>query len=317
MSFSSDIKRELASLKPGSRDAMLAELSAILENSADIRLNPFGLRIMTENAMAISRVELLLSRIFNITLEVRGRYGLHGSRVRTYEGIFQDRDAVPDVLHEVGFLSDDEESVVREPDESLLESEEGLRAYLRGAFLGSGSLIDPYKKYHLEFIGRTEAFACRVQSLLGRVGIPARYLERKRASARSVWVVYLKDGEDIVDVLNLIGAHAALLRMEEIRVEKEVRNAINRQCNCDNANSQKAVNAAVRVIEDIEYLQERGLFDILPELLRETAELRLENPEISLQELGSMLEKPVGKSGVNHRLKKISEIAAEFRRDED
>ncbi len=315
MSFSSDVKRELPALPIGSRDFMLAELAAILENSAEIRLKPSGIRVITENSMAIARVEALMKSIFNVTMEVRGRFGLHGSHIRTYELVFQDRDCVLDVLQEVGFLSadDDGAELVRVPDPALLETSEGRRAFLRGAFLGSGFIADPYKKYHLEFAGRTEAYAGRLLTVLGEEGISARYLERRRGTARSTWVLYLKDGSDIVDLLNMIGAHGSLLRMEEIRVEKEVRNAINRKCNCDNANSQKTVSAAVRVTEDILYLQRRGHFDLLSPALKEVALARLEDPEAPLAELGRMLDTPLGKSGVNHRLNKISEIAAELR----
>ncbi len=314
MSFTSEIKRELAPILGPNRDAMLAELAALCEN-ADVCLRPAGIRILTENAMAIRKLGLLMRQVFNITVEVRGRYGLHGSRARSYEGVFQDRDTVFDVLAEIGFLRGDEEepSIEREPDPALLETYEGKRAYLRGAFLSCGSVTDPGKKYHLEMVSHSPAFAERLRGLLEDFDIHARVIERHRAGARPVWVLYLKDGSEIVDVLNVIGAVNALLAMEQKRVEHDVANRLNRVQNFELANSNKAIQSAVKCVRDIEYLKEQGCFASLPYQLREIATLREENLELSLEQLGRLADPPLGKSGVNHRLKKLSEYAEELR----
>ena len=315
MSFSSEIKREICLVETPGREAKLAELAAMTENSADIRLCPSGIRIQTENAMAIARLAELMRDVFYITIEVRGRYGLHGSKARSYEGVFADRDAVFDVLGEIGFLRGDDETpyVEREPDPTLLETMESKRAYLRGAFLCCGSCTAPKKKPHFEMVCRSEAFAKRLQALMEEFDIHPRILERRRESARPAWVVYLKKNSEISDALNVIGAHKALLNFEEVQVERDFRNLLNRQVNFEAANLNKTARAALKVNTDINYLIETKHFSELAPALQEIAGLRLENPFLSLEDLGELLDPPLGKSGVNHRLKKISEIADEYR----
>lgn len=315
MSFSSEIKREICLVPTPGREAKLSELAAMTENSADIRLCPSGIRIQTENAMAISRLASLMRDVFYITIEVRGRYGLHGSRARSYEGVFIDRDAVFDVLREIGFLRGDEDdpTIVREPDPALLTSAEGKRAYLRGAFLCCGSCADPLKRIHFEMVCRTESYARRLAELLEYFDIHPHILERCRKSAHPVWVVYLKKNAEICDALNVIGAHKSLLKMEEFQVVRDFRNNLNRKVNFETANLDKTARAALKVNTDIDYLIETKHFTELPAPLKEIAALRQEHPEYSLEHLGELLDPPLGKSGVNHRLKKISEIADEYR----
>jgi DNA-binding protein WhiA len=178
------------------------------------------------------------------------------------------------------------------------------RAYLRGAFLCAGSMSDPQGGYHVEFVMDSALQANQVQEILGGFGLEARMTRRKKN-----YVVYLKEGASIVDLLNVVGAHKTLLNLENLRVEKEVRNTVNRKVNCETANIGKTVSAAARQIEDIARIKERGRFMLLPDTLRQTAELRLEYPDASLQELGELFCPPLGKSGVNHRLRKLAAIA--------
>jgi DNA-binding protein WhiA len=178
------------------------------------------------------------------------------------------------------------------------------RAYLRGAFICVGSMSDPQGGYHLELVVDAAKQAAWLGEILDGFDIEAKIAKRKKN-----YVVYLKEGASIVDLLNVIGAHKALLSLENLRVEKEVRNTINRKVNCETANIGKTVSAAARQIEDIARIKERGGFRLLPDYLRQTAELRLAYPDASLQELGELLRPPLGKSGVNHRLRKLSAMA--------
>ena len=178
------------------------------------------------------------------------------------------------------------------------------RAFLRGAFLCVGSISDPEKGYHLEFVCTGEIRARQLQRLIQEFDIEARILIRKKYH-----VVYIKEGAGIVDLLNVMGAHMSLMNLENLRILKEMRNSINRRVNCETANITKTVNAASRQIEDILYLRDHYGLQKLPPALRRMAEVRLEYPDAPLKELGQYLEPPVGKSGVNHRLRKLSELA--------
>lgn len=178
------------------------------------------------------------------------------------------------------------------------------RAYLRGAFLSVGSMSDPTKAYNLEFVCDNEERASLLLGYAESFGIDARITERKGS-----YVLYIREAESLVDILNVLGAHKSLMTLENLRVEKDFRNLINRKVNCETANIAKAVDAADRQISDIRRIEASMGLDALPVQLRQVARVRLEHPESSLTELGAFLDPPVGKSGVNHRLRKLSEIA--------
>ena len=169
-------------------------------------------------------------------------------------------------------------------------------------------MSDPQKGYHLEFVCTDEYKAKQLQSVLVGFDIDAKIVLRKK-----YFVVYIKDGAGIVDLLNVCEAHVALMNLENLRIVKEMRNSINRRVNCETANISKTVNAASRQVEDILYIKEHYGFANLPGGLKEMAEVRLENPDVPLKELGEYLDPPVGKSGVNHRLRKLSELAERLR----
>ena len=182
------------------------------------------------------------------------------------------------------------------------------RAYIRGAFISVGSVNDPEKNYHLEFVLADLSAAEQLRDLINAFGLDAKVVERKEH-----YIVYLKEGEQIVDLLNIMEAPLALMDLENVRIVKEMRNDINRKVNCETANLNKVVGAAVKQLEDINYIEETIGLARLPEQLAEVARVRLEYPDRSLKELGSFLMTPVGKSGVNHRLRKISSIAEALR----
>ena len=183
------------------------------------------------------------------------------------------------------------------------------RAFLRGAYLCIGSMSNPGKSYHLEFDCMKKERAELLQDLITAFDIPAKIALRKK-----YYVVYVKEGSAICDILNIMGAHVSLMDFENHRIVKEVRNSINRKVNCETANITKTVNAAAGQVKDIQLIEETCGLDKLPESLQEIARLRLENQEATLQELGEMLTHRVGKSGVNHRLRKLSMIAESMRK---
>ncbi len=193
-------------------------------------------------------------------------------------------------------------------DEALLKESCCIRAYIRGAFLASGSIADPEKGYHFEIVTSCEKKAEQLIAQLDVFGIEAKSIERKGHV-----VVYIKEGSQIVDVLNVMEAHNALMELENIRIVKELRNSVNRQVNCETANINKTVNAAIKQVEDIKFIQAQIGLDELPIQLREAAILRLEYPEAPLKELANLMNPPVGKSGINHRLRKLCQIAEELR----
>ena len=189
----------------------------------------------------------------------------------------------------------------------MKQDEQIARLCIREAFIKSGSMNDPNKKYHLQIMFRTKKKAEEMQKLLENFYIHPRIIKKENN-----YMLYLKDGEEISQFLALIGANNTVLKFEEIRVIKEKRNDINRLVNCETANFNKTINAAVKQIEDIKLIKTKGKFAALPENLQEIADLRIKNPDLSLVELGKLLKEPIGKSGVNHRLKKISTIAEEL-----
>lgn len=182
------------------------------------------------------------------------------------------------------------------------------RAYIRGAFLASGSMSDPSKSYHFEIVCDREDQAEHLKEMINSFEVGAKIVKRKKA-----YVVYLKEGSQIVDILNVMEAHIALMELENVRIMKEMRNSVNRKVNCETANINKTVSAAVKQKEDILYIRDTVGFEKLPDGLREVALARLQYPDAPLKELGKLLEHPVGKSGVNHRLRKLSEIAEKLR----
>ena len=191
----------------------------------------------------------------------------------------------------------------------MKQDEQLARLCIREAFIKSGSVNNPNKKYHLEITFKTKKKAEEMQILLNNFDIHARVIKREKE-----YMLYLKEGEEISNFLALIGANSSVIKFEEVRVLKETRNDINRLVNCETANLNKTINAAVKQIDDIKLIKKKHKFSSLPENLQEIAELRIANPDVSLVELGKMLSETIGKSGVNHRLKKLSEIAEDLRK---
>ena len=313
MSFSGMVKEELAKQNPGARHCQIAEITAILSMCGGLSVSKndrFLLKIQTENLIVARKYFTLLQKTFNIEVELSIRQH-HGSKNgRMYHLYITKQDAILRILQETGIMKPGGKSYMDLTDDlNLLESDLVRRtcckrAFIRGAFLVTGSVSNPEKFYHLEFACTSEDKARQIQQILHSFQIEARMVQRKKYH-----VVYLKEGDGIVDVLNVMEAHKALMELENIRILKGMRNSLNRQVNCETANIYKTVNAAVKQIEDIRYIQDTIGFGELTEGLANMAEVRLANPDATLKELGMLLSPQVGKSGVNHRLRKLSEIA--------
>ena len=198
-----------------------------------------------------------------------------------------------------------------EPGPMVIQQTCCKKAFLRGAFLAGGSISSPEKAYQIEIACTTEGNADRILSILKALHLEARSIQRKNR-----YIVYIKDGDTISDFLGVTGGMNSMMEFENIRILKDIRNSINREVNCDTANINKVVNAAAKQIDDINLIIEKRGLDSLPEQLRAVAELRLLHPHLSLTELGEKLDRPLGKSGVNHRLARINEIAEKIRRND-
>lgn len=305
MSFSGEVKEELAAQMGSSRHCQIAELAAVFCYNGRIGRDEAGktaLFIQTENEQVIRKCFTLLKKSFSIEAYVdgKGSYVLTVSKEAQVKRILQALKLI-DAFDGVNGRTDLVSPV-------LIKNACCRRAFLRGAFLSMGSMSDPEKSYHLEFVCSTAEQAGQLQEIIRDFGMEARVIARKNH-----FVVYMKEGAGIVDLLNVMGAHVSLMNLENLRIVKEMRNSINRRVNCEAANITKTVNAATKQIEDIELIRRTIGLKGLQGSLREMAEVRLEYPDAPLKELGQYLNPPVGKSGVNHRLRKLSEIAEEIR----
>lgn len=283
MSFSSEVKAELAKRVSPARHCQIAELAALVNLCGQYGRDEkggFTIGFQTENEAILRKGFTLLQKTYNINRNVM----LDGQEFQSLQEKLGDLDRPVSPL--------------------LLKNSCCQRAFLRGAFLGIGSMSDPAKGYHLEFActGRDKAELLR--DLIRGFGIESRIIRRKRYH-----VVYVKEGAGIVDLLNVCEAPVSLMNMENLRILKEMRNSVNRRVNCEAANIAKTVHAAARQLEEIELLRAHYGFANLPEALREMAEIRLEYPDLPLKELGECFDPVLGKSGVNHRLRKLSELA--------
>ena len=309
MSFSSKVKGELSLHLGNGRHCEIAETAAIVNICGHTAIfgEHFCLKIQTENFHVAKKCFTLLKNTFNMIAEVSVR---SSGRKHVYTVLVRDFSKAEGILKATGLLfSEDGKMQLKKRIYSpVVSSICCRRAYIRGAFLSVGSVNDPEKNYHMEFVLADEFSAEQLKELINSFGLDAKVVERKEH-----FVVYLKEGEQIVDLLNIMEAPLALMDLENVRIMKEMRNDINRKVNCETANLNKVVGAAVKQLEDIEYIEEKIGLSSLPEQLEEIARLRLEYPDKSLKELGSFLSTPVGKSGVNHRLRKISNIAEALR----
>lgn len=311
MSFSTQTKDELARLFPEKECCQKAELAALIRMDGTITIGAnrkLGLHVVTENAAVARKIIRLAKAVFQLRAEIQIRRSLRLKKSNTYLVRFPAVVHVTEVMKKLGILdfSGNIQPGIRK---ALIKRQCCRRSYLRGAFLGAGSVNNPEGNYHLEIITNNLFYAEELAALINRfAGIQAKVSSRKN------WhIVYLKESEQIVSFLNVIGAHQALLNFENTRIIKGMRNQVNRLVNCETANLNKTVTASMRQTENIRLIQDVLGLDKLPPRLKGVALLRLENPDVSLKELGEMMDPPVGKSGVNHRMRKLEELADELR----
>ena len=286
MSFSTDVKEELSKIKNLSNKQQVKFEFIGYAVTTNLSIVDKHLRFSTESEYNINRFGKLLNNleIHNFKIELQGKYYVITTRC-------------------VGILD------VIDEDIKNIENDLDEKSFIRGCFLGSGSINNPENKYHLEINYKKVVHADIALQILNKYNICFKLLEKENGIS-----IYSKDGEEISKFLAFIGANNAVLKFEDIRVYRDMRNNVNRIVNCETANLSKTVNAAVKQIESINYLKETRKFASLTDNLKEIAEIRIKNPEASLIELGKMLSIPIGKSGVNHRLKAIIQIAEELQK---
>ena len=312
MSFSGMVKEELSRQVGKGLHCQIAETAALL--CACGKITPEGLlRFQTENEAVLRKYFTLLEKTFNIKKEISVRENSYLKKGSVYFIELSDPGQIQAVLQRTKLAREGENGETLYLCNALVIQQSCCkRAFVRGAFLASGSISDPRKGYHFEIVCQDEKKAKQLQEIIRSFQIDAKIVLRKKS-----YVVYVKEGAQIVDMLAVMEANVALMDLENIRILKEMRNTVNRKVNCETANINKTVNAAVKQIEDIKLIRKTIGFDSLNEGLAQIAELRLQYPESTLKELGLMLAPQVGKSGVNHRLRKLSEIADELRENKE
>jgi len=310
MSFSGEVKKELCEQISPARHCRLAEISAIIAFCGKLVVDKdqtLILKLQTESTILTKKIFLLLKQVFRVNAELTTKS--ISIKKNLYELVLSSEETLL-VLEACKLTVAEEEKngrpLVVEP--TVVTKSCCKRSFIRGAFLAAGSVSNPNKAYHFEIVVGQEQNGELLCEVMRSFDIDAKMIARKYH-----YVVYVKEGSQIVDLLNVMEAHVALMEFENVRILKDMRNTINRKVNCEAANINKTVKAATRQVEDILYIQEKVGLATLAEGLEEIALLRTTYPEASLKELGEMLSPPVGKSGVNHRLKKLSEIAEDLR----
>ena len=311
MSFSGMVKEELSRQIGTARHCRIAELAALIGFCGRREHFPQGekLKLQTENETVARKCFTLLQKTFNIEKEISVRENSHLKRVKVYVLEISDPEEIREILQATKLIADSKfcDTLILQ-DMLVVQQSCCKRAYIRGAFLASGSISDPEKGYHFEIVYPDERKAQQLQTIIRSFSVDAKIVQRKKS-----YVVYVKEGAQIVDMLAVMEANVALMDLENIRILKEMRNSVNRKVNCETANINKTVNAAVKQMEDIKLIQQVMGFEQLSDGLAQIAELRMQYPEATLKELGMMLSPQVGKSGVNHRLRKLSALADELR----
>lgn len=307
MSFTAEVKEELARVEATRPCCAHAELSALIRVEGTLHFTGGGnmrLEIATETAPVARKIIKLLRAAFDLKTELTVRRSvLH--RSNNYLITVLSQPGLQPALVELGIV-DRSHAPLYELPRSLVKKDCCAIAYLRGVFLGGGFVADPHGDFHFELTAETETIAHELVALMARFYIHARVTSR-----RGLYTVYLKGAEPIVNFLALVGAHRALLRTEDVRIVKEMRNDVNRLVNAETANLQKTAAAAVGQVAAVRAIERARGLESLPPALREIAALRLEHPEVSLRELGELADPPLSKSAVYHRIRRLEELAEE------
>ncbi|SHE94714.1 hypothetical protein SAMN05444392_10580 [Seinonella peptonophila] len=305
MSFTSMMKKELTQLEE-KRCCRLAELSALVRMNGTIQLRQqrMTLEIVTENPSTARHIFSLIKELYNESPEVLVRKKARLKKNNVY--LLRIHAKTQSMLADLHIIQSKQLEPVEGISPQLFTDLNCKRAYLRGAFLAGGSVNNPDSaSYHLEIVSTYEDHAVALCELMNQFHLHAKIIERKKGH-----VVYIKEGDKIGEFLNIIGAHPSLLHFENVRIMKDMRNSVNRLVNCETANLNRTIQAAMRQIENIRKIEQEIGLDQLPVRLREVAEVRVQYPELNLAELGQQIPSgTISKSAVNHRLRKIEEIA--------
>ncbi|ODG90529.1 MULTISPECIES: DNA-binding protein WhiA [Bacillaceae] len=311
MSFASETKKELTTIEI--KDCCSkSELSSLIRmnGSLSIANRQFIVDVVTENAAIARRIYVLIKRVYDVDVELLVRKKMRLKKNNVY--IVRIKEEAKHILNDL-YITGEGFTFTNEIAKELITKKCCKRSYLRGAFLAGGSVNNPEtSSYHLEIFSLYKEHTEEICRLMNEFGLNAKTLERRKG-----YITYLKEAEKITEFLNVVGAHSALLRFEDIRIVRDMRNSVNRLVNCETANLNKTISAAFRQIENIRYIQNSVGLDILPPKLREIAELRVAYEDVTLKELGEMVSSgAISKSGINHRLRKIDEIADKLRAGE-
>ncbi|WP_018759085.1 DNA-binding protein WhiA [Paenibacillus terrigena] len=307
MSFAAQTKKELTQVEADTC-CERAELSALLRMNGSVQLTnrKVILDISTENAAIARRIYSLIKKYYDVHTELLVRKKMRLKKNNVY--IVRIPTQVQEILKDLHIVSEGF-NFTDGIDQEIIANNCCKRAYLRGAFMAGGSVNNPEgSSYHLEIASMYEEHCQALVDLANEYGLNARCIERKKG-----FIFYIKEGEKIIDLLSMIGAHQALFKFEDVRIMRDMRNSVNRIVNCETANLNKTIGAAVRQIDNIKLLQKEVGLESLPDKLREVAEVRLAHPDVNLKEVGELLKGSVSKSGVNHRLRKIDELAEKIR----
>ncbi len=311
MSFASETKKELTNIEV-KNCCSKTELSALIRMNGSLSFSNRKLivDIQTENAAIARRIYTLIKRNYQVQVELLVRKKMRLKKNNVY--IVRLTDQAKSILEDLRILAEGF-NIVHDISQDLIKKKCCKRSYLRGAFLAGGSVNNPEtSSYHLEIASMYQEHNEALCELMNTFGLNSKTLERKKG-----FITYLKEAEKITEVLNIIGAHNALLRFEDIRIVRDMRNSVNRLVNCETANLNKTIGAAIRQVENIRYIDRTVGLQILPGKLREIAELRVAYQDVTLKELGEMVSGgAISKSGINHRLRKIDEIAEKLRTGE-
>ena len=309
MSFSLDVKNEIISQKGITKKQRMARLLGILCFGSKLMKSPNGysLKFATEN----SKLARYLFYILKKDCEIKANLRLYRGRKNImYYVTIDDELEITDLFHMVGLLGAtkdlDEFLSFRINDKFIFETNE-KKAFISGAFLGSGSVISPEKNCHLEFVTSHFNLKNDMEKLLLEFELGV-----KSALRKSNYILYFKNSQDIADILTIIGAYDSLMEFHNAKILKEMHNDINRKMNCDNANMTKTLDASFKQANAIKKLQDKGVLDQMDDSLKQIALLRLQNKDLGLKELGAMLNPPLGKSGVNHRLRRLMREAEKY-----
>ncbi len=308
LSFASETKKELTNLdlKPC---CIKAELSALIRMNGSLFFSNrmIMVDIQTENAAIARRIYTLLKRQYEVSVELLVRKKMKLKKNNVY--IVRLVEKAKDILEDLQILEEDF-SLIRNISPSLVKKKCCKRSYIRGAFLAGGSVNNPEtSSYHLEIFSLYKEHNDSLCELMNTFDLNSKTLERKKG-----FITYLKEAEKITEFLNIIGAHQALLRFEDVRIVRDMRNSVNRLVNCETANLNKTIGAALRQVENIRFIDDKIGLDALPDKLREIAKLRVEFQDVTLKELGEMVSSgTISKSGINHRLRKLDQIAEQLR----